>query len=79
MARIKMLALGHYLQGEAWPDGVERIVVEHNFALTMPGFLEYANYTILYYSTLLAQQGMARLCVLVLPLCHHLNSEVWPE
>ena len=31
--RMRVLALAHYLQGEAWPDGVERLVVERDFAL----------------------------------------------
>ena len=30
---MTVLALGHYLQGEAWPDRVERLVVEHDFAM----------------------------------------------
>ena len=35
MARIRMLvlALGHYLQGEAWLDLVKCLVVEHDFAM----------------------------------------------
>ena len=49
---MPVLALGHYLQGEAWPDRVECLVVELDFAaiclsfrllsrFTMPGFSGY--------------------------------------
>ena len=31
--RILVMAFGHYLQGEAWPERVERLVVEHDFAM----------------------------------------------
>ena len=48
--RILALALGHYLQGEAWPDLVERLVVEHDFAIFYVGLC-----------SLLARQGMASL------------------
>ena len=38
MARMRMLvlALGHYLQDEAWPDWVERFVEEHDFSMFHP-------------------------------------------
>ena len=41
--------------------------------------LYYLYYTKLYYSTLLAQQGMARLFIPVFPLDHHLHGKAWPE
>ena len=33
--RMLVLALGHFFQGEALPDGVERVVVEHDFSKHM--------------------------------------------
>ena len=33
--RMLVLALGHYFQGEASPDRVERVVEEHDFAKHM--------------------------------------------
>ena len=52
--RTPVLALGHYLQVEAWPNRVERLVIEHDFVViclsfsllsrfAMPGFLEYVH------------------------------------
>ena len=52
MSMLVVLALGHYLQGEAWLDWVERLVVEHDFAMVcsllscfaMRGFLDYVQH-----------------------------------
>ena len=33
--RMLVLALGHYLQGETWPDGAECLVEEQDFAMLL--------------------------------------------
>ena len=37
--RMLVLALGHSLQGEIWPDRVERPVVEHDLFHLLFGFI----------------------------------------
>ena len=45
--RMLVLALGHYLQGEAWPDCVERLVVEHDFGMFRLSFGLFSRFTML--------------------------------